>query len=449
MLCPKMILRRPWRICPKLNNRRVTRSQYAGLPLSYYGDGRVGGTMSGPAAIFAGRSLLKSVVFVLCCAVIFHLQAAQAACKTFSGLIRNGGYAIADSQGRIVSCCHPDTPFIPASILKIATALAALRILGKEFRFTTEFFIDQQHNLYIKGYGDPMLTSEEVALILQHLRDRGVNSMNGIFIDSSSYALSEQPPGRGGSNNPYDAAIGAVAVNFNTVNIRVNDQGTVVSNEEQTPTLPLMKKLGRGLGPGRYRLNIFRPGCEIGDMTARHTAELFRALQRRAGISGDGPLGSRPVPAACRLVYRHGNSRTLEEMLVSSLKYSNNFIANQIFLACGTHQYGYPATWGKARRAVRTALNHTLGASTADEILMDEGSGLSRRNRLTARTMLRVLQAFQPYAGLLPEKKGMRLKSGTLDGVYNYAGYLRNGAAFVILLNQPLNTRDAVLKRFN
>ncbi|GBE53130.1 D-alanyl-D-alanine carboxypeptidase DacB precursor [bacterium BMS3Bbin14] len=400
-----------------------------------------------PATVCIGKLLVKTVIFAICFFPVFQWQSARAACGSFSGLIRHGSYAVADAGGRIISSCNADTPLVPASILKIPTALAALHILGQAFRFRTDFFIDQRHNLYIKGYGDPMLTSEEVALVLHHLRDLGVDRINGIFIDDSNYKLSGQIPGRGESDNPYDAAIGAVAVNFNTVKIRVDGKGMVVSDEPQTPTLPLMKQLGQGLGPGVYRLNICWKNCRPEKKTARYAAELFRGLQRRTGIPGDGPLGLRRAPTDSRLVYTHRNSKKLAEVLSSLLKYSNNLIADQVFLACGTAQNGFPATWDKARAATGAALRRILGPAAAAEIGMVEGSGLSRRDRMTARAMIRVLRAFAPYRGLLPEKKGVRLKSGTLEGVYNYAGYLPDGRLFVIMLNQPQNTRDLVLNR--
>lgn len=408
----------------------------------------MGGAMSiRPATIRIGKLLFKTVVLAICFFPVFQWQSARAACGSFSGLIRHGSYAVADHGGRIISSCNVDAPLVPASILKIPTALAALHILGKAFRFRTDFLVDHQHNLYIKGYGDPMLTSEEVALVLRNLRDLGVDRINGIFIDDGNYRLSAQIPGRGDSDNPYDAAIGAVAVNFNTVKIRVDDQGTVVSDEPQTPTLPLMKQLGRGLRPGVYRLNICWKNCRPEKKAARYAAELFRGLQRRAGIPGDGPLGLRKAPTDSRLVYTHRNSKKLTEVLSSLLKYSNNLIADQVFLACGTAQHGFPATWDKARAATGAALRRILGPAAAAGIGMVEGSGLSRRDRMTARSMIRVLQAFAPYRGLLPVEKGVRLKSGTLTGVYNYAGYLPDGRLFVIMLNQPQNTRDLVLNR--
>jgi D-alanyl-D-alanine carboxypeptidase/D-alanyl-D-alanine-endopeptidase (penicillin-binding protein 4) len=377
----------------------------------------------------------------------FNRQATQAACLSFSDLIQNGGYAVADPAGSIISACDPDAPFVPASIVKIPTALAAFHILGREYRFQTALYMDRQDNLYIKGYGDPFLVSEEVEIILGRLRERGVNRINNIFVDTSSFALSSPLPGRGKSDNPYDSPVTAVGVNFNTISFRVDDHGRVTSAEPQTPTLPIMTELGKGFREGEYRVNICREGCRPEVRSARYAVELFRGIQRKMGIPGDGNSGRGDVPEDADLVYVHDNTRTLEDVVSSLLEYSNNFVANLVYLACGAQKYGYPATWEKAGQAAREALNRVIGARAAGMMHLKEGSGLSRHNRVTARSMVQVLVAFKPFMHLLQEKKGAAIKSGTLKGVYNYAGYLQDGSPFVIMLNQEKNTRDDVLRR--
>ena len=392
-----------------------------------------------------GTAIARSLLFVL---IVFACgQSASAGCPKFSDVIHNGGWAVADKRGNLVGACNIDTPFIPASILKIPTALAALRVLGLKYRFRTELYLDSGDNLYIRGYGDPLLISEEVLVILQNLHSRGVRTINSIYIDDSAFALEHQPPGRETSSNPYDAPIGATVVNFNSVSFRVFRNHQVRSAEPQTPTLPIMRELGRNLTRGRYLINICPDGCRTKRRMARLTAELFRGLQHQAGIGGRGVFGIRKAPAHARLVYFHKNSRSLDEVLASMLKYSSNFIANLLYLTIGAEKYGYPATWAKANRAVHNALVSELGKKTAALIIQEEGAGLSRNNRVTARAMLAVLKKFQPHRELLRRRSHVLVKSGTMKGIFNYAGYLPEGNAFVILLNQQRNTRGTVLAR--
>jgi D-alanyl-D-alanine carboxypeptidase/D-alanyl-D-alanine-endopeptidase (penicillin-binding protein 4) len=96
---------------------------------------------------------------------------------------------------------------------------------------------------------------------------------------------------------------------------------------------------------------------------------------------------------------------------------------------------------------VRQELVRQLGPETASAIVQVEGAGLSRDNRVTGRAMLQLLARFRPHAELLKKEHGALLKTGTLTGVSNYAGYLADGKPFVILLNQSGNQRAAVLEQ--
>jgi len=396
----------------------------------------------------AGGSRLKGflVMFMVWNCVVSG-QIACAACPSFSRLISNGAYAIADSNGRIVAACQPDVPLIPASILKIPTALTALSILGSQYRFKTLFYMDSHHNLYIKGFGDPLLISEEITLIYTALMIRGVDRINSLFVDNSSFALEHQVPGREASANPYDAPVGPVVVNFNSVSVRITRQHTIVSGEAETPYLPIMKELAQDSLPGTYRINICQQSCHPDQQMARYTTELFRAIQQSMKIAGQGDTGIRSVPADAELVYTHYSSKTLEELLSSMLKYSSNFIANLVYLSCGAHEYGYPATWAKAHKVMEQVLRQQLGEKAASAIVFEEGAGLSRNNRVTSRAMLAALNAFRPYSSLLRKYQGCLTKSGSMKRIYNYAGYLPNGRAYVVLLNQRKNTRVAILKK--
>ena len=104
--------------------------------------------------------------------------------------IDNGGYIVGGNSG-LVKFREQDL-FIPASTLKVLTCLVALEKLGKEYRFETHFFLDEQNNLYIKGYGDPFLTSEAILEIGRGLSERGIRQLESIFLDDSSFALTKE-----------------------------------------------------------------------------------------------------------------------------------------------------------------------------------------------------------------------------------------------------------------
>lgn len=386
------------------------------------------------------KSLLLSLFFVVSLFVCSSCRAAGAD-NTFGGLVDNGAVLL-DDCGHTLVAINPTTQFIPASTLKIATSILALDILGKDFRFVTTLYL-ANNRLYVKGAGDPFLVSEEIGRMAAMLQARGITAIDKIVLDDTYFDL-EKEDFYGDSNNPYDALNGALAVNFNTINVTVTAGGKVHSAEKQTPTIDLMRDLAAGLPPGTHRISLPRSQS----LTARYGGELFVAIFEKAGIQVKGGWQPGTLPKNATLVLSYQSSKSLKELLKSMLLYSNNFTANQLFLACGVRQSRPPATWEKARGVARE--HFAASGFSAEELQLYEGSGLSRKNRVTAATMLRLLNRFKPFRALLPEKNGAPVKSGTLKGVYCYAGYLASADApnpFVIMLNQPRNTRDRILDR--
>ena len=363
-----------------------------------------------------------------------------------TGFIENGGYAV-KKNGRIIAAHNLHKKFVPASIVKIATSLTALKVLGPQYRFETHFYRDANQNLYIKGFGDPFLISEEVSFIVRELKNRGCQRINDIYLDNTAFDIASSADGTGWSDNPYDAQNNALAVNFNTVNLKKDKLGKVRSAEEQTPTLPLMAELAEDLEPGLHRINISQDNSRSNEIINRHAGELFRAFQHREGIPGKGEISLRKTPDNLIPYYKHQSRKALEDIIAPLMLYSNNFIANQLYLAVGAKVYGYPATWDKSRKAVADILLNQFGIF-ASEIEIVEGSGLSRKNLVSPYAMILLLDLFKPYSRFLPQEDGKSLKSGTLKGVYSFGGYFYNDGnrdSFVLMLNQDKNTRRSLL----
>ncbi|WP_169309193.1 D-alanyl-D-alanine carboxypeptidase/D-alanyl-D-alanine-endopeptidase [Desulforhopalus sp. IMCC35007] len=362
-------------------------------------------------------------------------------------LVTNGSYLV-KSETKTIGYRQQEL-FTPASTLKILTALVALELLGPQFRFETHFYIDETQNLYIKGYGDPFLTSEEILSICSSLKKLGLNTIQNVYLDTTAF-MDEPTPGSNNSTNPYDAPYGGLAVNFNSLAIKKDPDGTIASGEPQTPTLPMMTKLGKDLPPGIQRINIAL--LSLNDHISaplQYAGELFSAQLKRSGISIQKDFQVKAVPSSLPPILIHKNSKNLEKVLYECLYYSNNFIANQLFLSCGLYKYGSPASLDKSRSVMTNYLESTLGLSPS-QITVDDGSGLSRKNRISTEALVKILDKFKPYSHLLRNKEGILLKSGTMTGVYCYGGYIienDNLTPFAILLNQSNNTRDDLLKR--
>ena len=394
------------------------------------------------------RPAAPSITLLLWAFFCAAAAAAGPAPSPLDELIEYGGYVIT-RDGTPIAQLNSTTPFIPASTIKIATALTSLKILGPAHRIKTEFYLRNDRILCIKGYGDPFLVSERVRDIGAKLKEKGLDQVETIVLDDGFFALEGPTDGAQDSVNPYDAQNTALTVNFNTVVLVKHDTGMIDSPEPQTPVLDIARAVGALVEPGLHRLNVSAFSHRNSAITShRLVAELFAEQLRRQGITVEGDYRRGRVKADDRLLYTYRSELTVAEMLKACLKYSNNFIANQLFLYCGAVRYGPPATWEKGREAMADILYSTIGLHNG-EVMVVEGSGLSRRNLITPAAMITLLEHFKPYASLLSETKSTPLKSGTMTHVYGYAGYFSSTGRldpFVILLNQKTNNRDQLLK---
>jgi D-alanyl-D-alanine carboxypeptidase/D-alanyl-D-alanine-endopeptidase (penicillin-binding protein 4) len=126
------------------------------------------------------------------------------------------------------------------------------------------------------------------------------------------------------------------------------------------------------------------------------------------------------VPKGLEPVYIHRQSRTFSEVLVELLRASNNYIANQVFLEIGGQRLGGPVSLEKSLHVAHEML---AAQNLAEDIHLEEGAGISRGNRFTARGLAKVLALFAPHADLLRGHDGGANKTGTLEGVRTLAGY--------------------------
>jgi D-alanyl-D-alanine carboxypeptidase/D-alanyl-D-alanine-endopeptidase (penicillin-binding protein 4) len=310
-----------------------------------------------------------------------------------------------------------DEPFVPASVAKIVTAWLAQEVLGGDYRFQTRFYLDNNRVLYVRGGGDPFLISEELALLAPRLVAAvGKQPISGIVLDASYYPANLRIPGIEDSKESYDALNSALAVNFNTISA-VRNGNSVRSAEKQTPITPLAISQFRARGPkGRGRISLSQDPA----VSLKYAGELIAAFIEQAGGSVKGPISTGSVRKGLGPVYVHQQSRTLSEILVLLLMASNNYIANQVFLEIGGQRKGGPVSLEKSLQVA----NEILAAhGLVEAIHLEEGSGISRGNRFTARGLAKVLDLFASHVNLFRGHDGGANKTGTLDGVRTLAGY--------------------------
>jgi len=390
--------------------------------------------------------MLGTGIIILLSSVLWAANPSQSKLDIqLKSLVRHGSVLIANEQQVLYRYPPNKNPLlIPASVLKYATALSALHYFGSEYSFNTEFYIDQNHSLVIKGKGDPFLVSEEWQRIAHQvsLLPDVPEKMQGLFFDTSLFSEKIKIPGISFSNNPFDAHNGALVVNFNTVFVKVDSKGHVTSAEKQTPLTPLARRLAKKLSPGTHRISL-QP-----NLSFTYSGELIESFFRKEGFSFENKnVALRSVRNGDHLFYTHSNILTLKEVIAGMLRFSNNFTANQLLLTVGLQRYGPPATLEKGTRALIEYLRQEVKLPK-EQFKLVEGSGISRKNRLTPEAIWQLLKAFAPYQDLLHEDNGVLLKTGTLRGVYTMAGYLPGTQPlyFAILLNQSQNYRNKILQ---
>ena len=321
---------------------------------------------------------------------------------------------IGNLNGNIIYSKNIKKLSIPASTLKILTALTAIHYLGADFRFKTEFYLDKEKNLKIKGYGDPFIVSEiwnEIAVKLS----KKLTFINNIVIDDSYFSQDIKIPGTGNSLDPYNAPVGALCVNFNTIYFKKqNDK--IISAEPQTPIIPFALKLISHINKGgRYVISHNIKYAE------RYAGELLKYFLERSGTKVNGKIIFGYIRPSDKLIYTYYSKFTLKEIIKKMMEYSNNFIANQIMLVMGAEVFGSPATLEKGILVIK---NYAKSNLLLKNIEIVEGSGISKENHISCTDMAIILKAFQPYKKLLKKRGIIYYKTGTLNNIRARVGYI-------------------------
>jgi serine-type D-Ala-D-Ala carboxypeptidase/endopeptidase (penicillin-binding protein 4) len=391
---------------------------------------------------------------------------------------------------RPVLALNPGATRNPASVMKLFTTYAALELLGPAFRWKTEAYQDGP-DLVLKGYGDPKLNYESFWMLLRALRGRGLAELRGdVLLDRSFFAPVADEPFDHDTYRPYNVRPDALLVNFKSLRVSFLPQperGTVrLVVEPLLPGLEVVNalKLSEGSCPeGRAFRDLiqasFQPrppraaftglypaSCEERELNvALHNPEdyvsgMIRGLWREMGGSWSGAALDGVVPPLARLFYVH-ESEPLSEIVRDINKYSNNVMARQLYLTLAAEMAGLPGRSENAAAPIRQWLEQKrIGAP---ELRLENGSGLSRLERISPANMAALLQAAWRSA-VMPEfvsslpvvatdgtmRKRMRgeriagnahIKTGLLADARTIAGYVldRSGKrhAVVMFINHP------------
>ncbi len=383
----------------------------------------------------------------------------------------------------------------PASTIKLVTTFAALQQLGPNHAWPTEVWTRGkltngilEGDLILKGYGDPFLVYERFWKLVSELRDRGLREIQGdIIIDETYYDLPEHDRKAfdGQSFRVYNAGASPLMFNFQATRLWLappeNDSESKVKlalyPANDTVILDNQLKLVKGRckrshgrpklswGPEKQLLvsGQFSRACKPRFLMRLITApnqlafDAFKQFWLGLGGTLGGRLKSGRVEKKDELFHTY-TSPTLGEQIRLINKWSNNVMTRQLFLANGVNRYGSPATLEKGRDATIDVLRRH-GIDT-NGLFIENGSGLSRKSRISARQMAQLLEAafrdaFMPEFMSSLSLSGVdgtlatrfrdedlagrsHLKTGTLNQVTAIAGYMlnRKGRRLIVVIQQ-------------
>lgn len=391
---------------------------------------------------------------------------------------------------------NADIAFVPASTMKVLTTYAALELLGPSYTWKTGAYISGRlengvlyGDLIIKGSGDPVFSQKDLWLFIRQMQDAGVRDIRGnIILDRSVFnivsfdaaAFDAEPL------KPYNAGPDGLLLNEKTIDVRLipdESENTVkVLFEPRLDDVKITPPLLSNVECGNWKKDIVLQfddhhasfdgmySSDCGEKVwsvhpyqmsnTRYFESVFSSLWKEAGgrLRGKFINGTLPEDA---LKIAEWQSPELSSVVSTVNKHSNNVMARQLLLTVGHQRYGDNA---EASNGIAAVMNW-LGSKNipAKDVVIENGSGLSRLEKISPSTMSQILKAaFQspvmpelmssfPIAGRdgtmskrLKEDAiagKAHIKTGAIDNVRAVAGYVlaKSGRRYLIvcMVNDP------------
>ena len=313
-------------------------------------------------------------------------------------------------------------PMNPASVMKLFTTYAGLQLLGPDHVWRTRVYADGKlqggvltGTLVVRGSGDPKLVLERAQALIEQVRAAGVQDIRGdIVLDNSVFEVTPRlQPFDDEPLRPYNVTPDGLLMNFRSLIFTFTPDAAsgraLVRSEpplaglEVPASVPLRSgpcndwrgglqaDFGDALRPrfaGAYPASCGeRPWPVAFAASEQYAPRMFEALWRQAGGALSGQVRWGRLPAQARLLAEH-DSLPLKEVIADINKFSNNVMAQQLFLSLSS-ELGAPGRFEASRvRLSRWWRQQFPGQA---EPIIDNGSGLSREERSTARSLARLL----------------------------------------------------------
>lgn len=407
-----------------------------------------------------------------------------------------GVYAVPLEGDESLASYQEDVALIPASTMKAVTTAAALQILGPDYQFETRIYLKGE-DVVILGGGDPTLSASsptaEFPAWLTALREAGLEEIKGdLIVDASRFESRTTPDNWpwGDVGNYYGAGPSGLNYHLNLFTLtfkpgRVGGPAKLVSTKPRPPDVLFENHMRTGSagsgdqgyvygGPGALRMAMRGTIPAGGNFSIKGALpnppqsclEAFRSYLKGQKFPFEGRLrvGS-PILDEAELIYT-GKSPSLAKIIKGTNHRSVNLYADSVFKAV-TERGTTKAAVVKIRDLWKKEGMDLTG------FVMEDGSGLSPRNAITARQLALMMKAARghetgevflqslptvgrtgtvKYLGRGSAIQGkVRAKSGSLTRVQTYAGYLAGKSgkkyAFAILTNNAVsNPKPAIVR---
>ncbi len=347
------------------------------------------------------------------------------------------GYVVRDlTSGRVVAQHNPDRRFIPASLTKIATGIAALETLGGDHRFVTRVasgarVADGQvrGDLALMGGSNPLLATRDLMTLCQRLRARGVTGIAGeLIVDDSGGVRRRAINRRQPPDAAYNPALSPLSVNFNRVRLvhRLGASGESVT-AYSVPPLPgielALGQAGRTAADGPWTPKVRRRGvtwrldpatAEPGSAwvplkrPARAAGALFRRMCAGAGVTLPEPEAGN-APAEARTLAAH-RSEPVAAIVAAMFEHSNNLVAELLGGATSQAMTGRTLSLPQSSATINQWWRQTLPEMRWRGFAPRNHSGLTAAGRATPAQVAAMLNyaAERTYATAAGEQRGIR-----------------------------------------
>jgi D-alanyl-D-alanine carboxypeptidase/D-alanyl-D-alanine-endopeptidase (penicillin-binding protein 4) len=395
----------------------------------------------------------------------------------------NLGYLVVELEtGKVRRELRAGEAFIPASMVKLMTAYAALETLGPDYRFETPVLAQSAAdglNLHFSGGGDPVLVQEDLAALAWTLKQNvGVRPVARFTYDSDALPFIAAIDPSDDAANSYNPPVAALSVNFNRQWLKWERQPDTRAMLVQV--LPDLGHAVPGVAPVRAvdgrpvqvlsghvtRLLIEPQVPSAGSRRiavhapAFRTALMLRRFAEQSGLALPLPVPA-PRPGSATVSIASVESRPMLEIAEALLEYSNNLSAELVGLAVAKKLGHAPGSLRESALAVRQWVSGPIPTLAGKNMVWTNQSGLSGEGRLSPRALYSLLwhargrtYGDRSFLDLLHEPRWserdpkilVRAKSGTMSYARGQAGLLqtKDGRRFLfVLMNTDFAARAA------